>query len=75
MLTTGKRGAIEQIFLEGKAAEISLAAENSARSRLTLRAGKDKIVCEHDPAAGRSCRFTPIFTQRYAIEITSGGAE
>lgn len=65
--------ALEQLFLAGKPAEISLQSSSPRGLRLTLRDAKTRIVCNHDPAAGRSCRFTPIFSQRYGIEIANGG--
>lgn len=72
-VAAGKSGTLEQLFFAGKPAEISLSGENRMRLRLTLRDAKTRVVCNHDPAAGRSCQFTPIFTQRYAIEIANGG--
>lgn len=65
--------ALEQLFLAGKPAEISLQSNSTPGLRLTLRDAKARIVCNHDPASGRSCRFTPIFSQRYGIEIANGG--
>lgn len=67
--------ATSQIFLAGKPTEISVAGGKGHPLRLRLLDAKAKVVCEHEPAYGRSCRFTPIFTQRYSIEIANRGAD
>lgn len=72
-LAPGESRVLEQLFLSGKSAEIALEGGTRARLRLTLRDAKTRLVCSHDPAAARSCQFTPTFTQRYAIEIANGG--
>ena len=72
-LAPGESRALEQLFLAGKPAEISLESGATLGLRLTLRDAKTRVVCEHDPASGRSCRFTPIFSQRYGIEVANGG--
>lgn len=72
-LAPGESRALEQLFLAGKPAEIALAGEARGRLRMTLRDAKTRVVCDHDPATGRSCRFTPIFSQRYGIEIVNEG--
>ncbi|ROT93717.1 hypothetical protein EB810_11285 [Altererythrobacter sp. FM1] len=66
--------ATSQIFLAGKPTEISVAGGKGQPLRLRLLDAKANVVCERDPAYGRSCRFTPIFTQRYSIEIANRGA-
>ncbi len=72
-LAPGESRVLEQVFLAGKPAEISLGGSRNSSLRLTLRDAKTRAVCEHDPASGRSCRFTPLFSQRYGIEIANGG--
>lgn len=74
-LAPGESRLLEQVFFAGKPAEISVAGSSSGSGnlRLTLRDAKTRSVCQYDPAAGRSCRFTPLFSQRYGIEIANGG--
>ncbi|WP_181443509.1 hypothetical protein [Porphyrobacter sp. YT40] len=72
-LAPGEERGLEQLFFAGKPAEIALSGESGARLRLTLLDAKNRVVCEHDPGLGRSCRFTPLFSQRYRIEIANGG--
>lgn len=72
-LAPGESRVLEQLFFAGKPAEISLGGSSNSRLRLTLRDAKTRAVCQHDPASGRSCRFTPLFSQRYGIEIANGG--
>ncbi|WP_158094315.1 hypothetical protein [Erythrobacter donghaensis] len=72
-LAPGEERGIEQLFFAGKPAEIALSGDTGSRLRLTLLDAKNRVVCEHDPGLGRSCRFTPLFSQRYAIEIANGG--
>lgn len=72
-LAPGESRVLEQLFFAGKPAEISLGGSSDSRLRLTLRDAKTRAVCQHDPASGRSCRFTPLFSQRYGIEIANGG--
>lgn len=72
-LAPGEERGLEQLFFAGQPAEIALSGDVGARLRLTLLDAKNRVACEHDPGMGRSCRFTPLFSQRYRIEIANKG--
>ena len=73
-LAVGQRLRLEQVFRSGEPAEIVLAGRKQHRLKLILRDAKARTVCDLDPVNGRGCQFTPVFTQRYVIEIANGGA-
>lgn len=72
-LSPGQNAVLSQIFLSGQKTAISLGERPPAKISLRLYDSKDALVCEHAPARGKVCRFTPVFTQRYRIEIRNGG--
>ena len=72
-LSAGASTAIDQVFLAGRSAEISVGTRQSAPFRLRLYNAEGQMKCELDPARARACRFTPLFTQRYRIELRNGG--
>ena len=74
IVAAGKAIATEQIFLSGKSVAIAVGSPPEAAIRLRVIAADDKIVCERSPAHARDCRFLPIFTQRYRIELVNQGA-
>lgn len=72
-LNPGQSQSLQQVFLAGEPATISLAGRSGQTMRLQLRDAKSRVICEYEPAAGRTCRFTPVFTQRYSIDVANGG--
>ena len=72
-LSPGQNAVLSQTFLSGQKTAISLGERPPAKISLRLYDSKDTLVCEHAPARGKGCRFTPVFTQRYRIEIRNGG--
>jgi len=73
-LDPGGDVSLHQLFLSGQAATI--AAESSPRHdmRMRIRDAGGAVVCERDPAHADDCRFTPLYTQRYRIELSNHGA-
>lgn len=72
-LRAGGSSVMNQIFLSGEAAEIAVSSKGSQPLRFKLLDAKSRAICDFDPAQGRTCRFTPVFTQRYSIELINGG--
>lgn len=69
----GARRVTEQLLLSGEIAHIALGSAPRGGLALRVRDADGKLACEHDPAHARDCRFVPIFTQRYRIEIENTG--
>lgn len=72
-LRAGGSSVMNQIFLSGEATEIAVGSKDSQPLRFRLLDAKSRMICDFDPAQGRACRFTPVFTQRYSIELINGG--
>ena len=66
-LAPGANAVLQQTFFSGQKTALSIGERNRVFD------SKSRLVCEHAPAHGKVCRFTPIFTQRYKIEIRNGG--
>ena len=72
-LSPGQNSVLLQTFLSGQKTAISVGERQPGKIHLRLYDAKDKLLREHAPARGKVCRFTPVFTQRYRIEIRNGG--
>ena len=72
-LTPGQKLELQQIFLAGEPAELALTGAGRASLQATLRDGEARTVCTFGPPRETACAFTPVFTQRYVIEIANGG--
>ena len=73
-LAPGAARRMDQLFLSGQAATVAADSRPQKHLRLKIFDGAGKLVCDRSPAHVRDCRFTPVFTQRYRIEIANGGA-
>jgi hypothetical protein len=73
-LAPGAARRMDQLFLSGQAATVAANSRPQKDLRLKIFDGAGKLVCDRSPAHVRDCRFTPVFTQRYRIEIVNGGA-
>lgn len=66
MLAPGETVRTEQLFLAGKEATVAVAATKGSAVRLAVTGPDANAVC----AGGNGeCRWQPIFTERYAIEV------
>jgi len=75
-LEGGSRIAVEQIFLAGKKARVSLVPARPSRLRFSISNGSNDPLCEHPvEAAPVSCSWLPTWTERYRIEIENRSAE
>lgn len=69
----GRSDSFEQLFLSGRKASVALSAPGGAPLSLrVLDAGHNPVCASGD--AGRACRWVPLFTQRYLIEVRNGGS-
>lgn len=73
-LAPGNETSLNQLFLSGQATTIAADSQPQSELRLRIYDGSGKLVCDRTPAHARDCRFTPVFTQRYRIELHNGGA-
>lgn len=69
-LDAGARLQLEQLFLAGQAANVAVAAAPGEGMRLAISGPDAGGTCAGE---GRSCRWTPIFTQRYTITVHNRG--
>lgn len=74
-LDAGATTSIDQLFLSGQATTIAASSTPRQAMRLRLFDAAGKLVCDQTPAYARDCRFTPIFTQRYRIELRNDGGQ
>ncbi|HMO77025.1 MAG TPA: hypothetical protein PKD99_02805 [Sphingopyxis sp.] len=74
-LDPGAATSTDQLFLSGQAATVAADARPEKDLRLRIYDAEGKLVCDRSPVHGRDCRFTPVFTQRYRIELHNGGTK
>lgn len=71
-LLAGRSDRFEQVFLSGKKASIALSSPGSAPLSLRVLDAERNPVC--NAADERmACRWVPLFTQRYMIEVRNAG--
>lgn len=68
----GRSDSFEQVFLSGKKASIALSTPNDTPLTLQVLDADRRPVCTSADAR-RACRWVPLFTQRYVIEVRNGG--
>lgn len=68
----GKSDTFQQVFLSGRKASIALSTVGGEPLSLRVIDAARKPVCVAD-TQHRACRWVPIFTQRYMIEVRNGG--
>lgn len=69
----GGRDSFAQLFLSGTASTIALSAPTGDRLALRVFDKDDKPVCERAASQPGACRWVPLFTQRYTIEVKNLG--
>ncbi|MFC4292073.1 hypothetical protein ACFOWX_06560 [Sphingorhabdus arenilitoris] len=70
-LAAGQKLTVNQTFLAGQNASVSLSSTNSDKVLLTISDKDQKRKCE----AARKCRWMPLFTQRYEISLINRGGK
>ncbi|WP_237449482.1 hypothetical protein [Novosphingobium silvae] len=68
----GRSDSFEQVFLSGKKASIALSTPSNTPMTLQVLDADRRPVCTAADAR-RGCRWIPLFTQRYVIEVRNGG--
>jgi hypothetical protein len=68
-LAPGATLRLEQIFLAGERAEIAAAAGGAADLVLSVRDRRNEAVCSAEFRPAATCRWLPLFTERFAIEL------
>lgn len=68
----GASDSFEQVFLSGKKASIALSTPSDTPLTLQVLDADRRPVCTTIDAR-RACRWVPLFTQRYVIEVRNGG--
>lgn len=72
-LAPGVSANLNQLFLSGKAATIAGESLPYKDLRLRIYDAAGQVICDRTPINSRDCRFTPVFTQRYRIELRNDG--
>ncbi|WP_232492520.1 hypothetical protein [Novosphingobium kaempferiae] len=68
----GGSDSFEQVFLSGKKASIALSTPGDSPVTLQVLDAERRPVCTTNDAR-RACRWIPLFTQRYVIEVRNAG--
>jgi len=71
-VSAGRSDSFEQVFLSGKKASIALSTPGDTPLSLQVLDADRKPVCSTGDAR-RACRWVPLFTQRYVIEVRNSG--
>lgn len=72
-IAAGGRDSFAQLFLSGTASTIAISAPSGDRLALSVVDKDDKPICKREGARGGACRWVPLFTQRYTIEVQNLG--
>ena len=75
MLAPGEVWRSAQTFKSGEASTLSVSHKGLGPVRMKVRDAKAREVCSRRPTKSPACQFTPMFTQRYEIELTNEGDE
>ena len=72
-LNNGGSESFSQLFLSGTGATIALSAPTGDKLSLRVLDPQARPICSGDAMRGNMCRWVPLFTQRYTIEVTNLG--
>lgn len=72
-LDPGGQESFSQLFLSGTGATIALSAPTGDRLALKVLDPQAKPICEDGTGRGGMCKWVPLFTQRYTIEVSNLG--
>lgn len=64
-----------QTFKSGETSTLAISHEGAGPVHMKVSDGKAREVCVAHKGDGKPCRFTPLFTQRYDIELMNEGDE
>lgn len=74
-IPAGGSESFAQLFLSGTGASIAISTPNGGRVAMRVIDPQAKTVCKGEANRGGPCRWVPLFTQRYTIEVANLGAE
>lgn len=72
-LAPGESWRREQTFFSGKPSTLSVTASGAGKVRMRIVDSAMRTVCQRASSMQKPCEFTPIYTQRYRIELTNEG--
>jgi hypothetical protein len=62
-----------QTFISGETSTLSVSHQGEGPVRMQVSDGKARPICQPRKGAAGACRFTPLYTQRYNIELRNEG--
>ncbi len=70
-IAAGSKESFAQLFLSGTGAQIAVSAPNGGRVAMRVIDPQAKTICKGEANRGGTCRWVPLFTQRYTIEVAN----
>lgn len=73
-LAPGEVWRSAQTFKSGVPSTLAVSHRGAGPVRIKVRDQSERPVCRPDASREPACRFTPLYTQRYEIELVNEGA-
>ncbi len=70
-IAAGSKESFAQLFLSGTGAQIAVSAPNGGRVAMRVIDPQARTICQGEANHGGTCRWVPLFTQRYTIEVAN----
>lgn len=74
-LAPGQRWKSAQTFKSGEPSTLAVSHKGSGPVSISVSDQRSRSVCAVGREATPACRFTPLYTQRYSIELVNEGPE
>ena len=74
-LAPGAGDNFSQLFLSGEGATIAVSSPTGNRVAMKVADAKAQTVCSGETGRDGTCRWVPLFTQRYTIQLSNPGAK
>lgn len=74
-LAPGQRWKSAQTFKSGEPSTLAVSHKGSGPVSISVSDQRSRSVCNVGRQATPACRFTPLYTQRYSIELVNEGPE
>lgn len=74
-LAPGEVWTSAQTFKSGEPSTLAVSHKGSGPVSISVNDQRSRSVCAAARSRAPSCRFTPLYTQRYSIELTNEGRE
>lgn len=72
-LAPGESWRSAQTFKSGVPSTLAVSHKGAGPVRMTVSDQSERLVCAPERAREPACRFTPLYTQRYEIELVNQG--